>query len=167
MYDRLSHTWWDEDGFLNILRSGLNPSRFAYMRRILTRTLGLEPDGLRILDVGCGGGLVGDRLGRARPPRLRDVHPARRGRGPHATRRAGGARPRRLQPRQPAGGLPGDVGPGPREDHLRGDGRAPAPPGEPRHLVVLRRLRAQARILRRRPWRPPTLRICCCWSPTS
>ena len=46
MYDRLSHTWWDEDGFLNILRSGLNPSRFAYMRRILTRTLGLEPDGL-------------------------------------------------------------------------------------------------------------------------
>jgi 2-polyprenyl-6-hydroxyphenyl methylase / 3-demethylubiquinone-9 3-methyltransferase len=64
MYDRLSHTWWDEDGFLSILKSGLNPSRFGYMRRVLTRELGLEPDGLRILDVGCGGGLLAEEFAR-------------------------------------------------------------------------------------------------------
>jgi 2-polyprenyl-6-hydroxyphenyl methylase/3-demethylubiquinone-9 3-methyltransferase len=51
MYDRLSHTWWEDDGFLNILKSGLNPSRFGYMRRILTDDLGHDPKGLRILEI--------------------------------------------------------------------------------------------------------------------
>jgi 2-polyprenyl-6-hydroxyphenyl methylase/3-demethylubiquinone-9 3-methyltransferase len=62
MYDRLSHTWWDEDGFLNILKSGLNPARFGYMRRVLTETVGLPPKGLAILDVGCGGGLLAEEF---------------------------------------------------------------------------------------------------------
>jgi 2-polyprenyl-6-hydroxyphenyl methylase / 3-demethylubiquinone-9 3-methyltransferase len=62
MYDRLSHTWWDEDGFLNILKTGLNPARFGYMRRILVKDLGLDPNGLRILDVGCGGGLLAEEF---------------------------------------------------------------------------------------------------------
>ncbi len=62
MYDRLSHTWWDEDGFLNVLKSGLNPARFGYLRRIVTDELGLDPDGLRILDVGCGGGLLAEEF---------------------------------------------------------------------------------------------------------
>jgi len=64
MYDRLSHTWWDEDGFLNILKSGLNPARFGYMRRILTEELRLDPAGLRVLDVGCGGGLLAEEFAR-------------------------------------------------------------------------------------------------------
>jgi 2-polyprenyl-6-hydroxyphenyl methylase/3-demethylubiquinone-9 3-methyltransferase len=64
MYDRLSHTWWEEDGFLNILKTGLNPARFGYMRRVLTGELGLDPDGLRILDVGCGGGLLAEEFAR-------------------------------------------------------------------------------------------------------
>ena len=46
MYDRLSHTWWEEDGFLNVLKSGLNPSRFGYMRRVLTEA-GHDLSGLR------------------------------------------------------------------------------------------------------------------------
>jgi|SRR6188474_2106203 len=62
IYDRLSHTWWEEDGFLSILKSGLNPARFGYMRRVLTETLGLEPRGLRVLDVGCGGGLLAEEF---------------------------------------------------------------------------------------------------------
>ena len=56
MYDRLSHRWWEDDGFLNVLKSALNPSRFGYMRRTLTEDLGHDPKHLRILDVGCGGG---------------------------------------------------------------------------------------------------------------
>src|SRR4051794_32107040 len=62
VYDRLSHTWWEEDGFLNVLKSALNPSRFGYMRRILTVDLGHDPKRLRILDVGCGGGLLAEEI---------------------------------------------------------------------------------------------------------
>jgi 2-polyprenyl-6-hydroxyphenyl methylase / 3-demethylubiquinone-9 3-methyltransferase len=65
MYDRLSHTWWDETAFLNLLRSGLNPPRFGYMRRILTQELRLDPAGLEVLDVGCGGGLLAEEFAKA------------------------------------------------------------------------------------------------------
>jgi 2-polyprenyl-6-hydroxyphenyl methylase/3-demethylubiquinone-9 3-methyltransferase len=64
MYDRLSHTWWEEDGFLHVLRAALNPARFGYMRRVLTETLALPPGGLRTLDVGCGGGLLAEEFAR-------------------------------------------------------------------------------------------------------
>src|SRR3954471_7265104 len=64
MYDRLSHTWWDDDSFLNLLRSGFNPARVGYFRRVLTDELGLDPDGLRMLDVGCGGGLLAEEFAR-------------------------------------------------------------------------------------------------------
>jgi 2-polyprenyl-6-hydroxyphenyl methylase/3-demethylubiquinone-9 3-methyltransferase len=64
MYDRLSHTWWEDDGFLNILKSGLNPARFGYLRRIVFEERGLAPGALRILDVGCGGGLLAEEFAR-------------------------------------------------------------------------------------------------------
>jgi 2-polyprenyl-6-hydroxyphenyl methylase / 3-demethylubiquinone-9 3-methyltransferase len=64
IYDRLSHTWWEDDGFLNVLKSGLNPSRFGYMRRILTEELARDPNGLRVLDLGCGGGLLAEEFAR-------------------------------------------------------------------------------------------------------
>src|SRR4051795_9916918 len=64
MYDRLSHTWWEDDGFLNVLKSALNPSRVGYVRRILTEDLGHDPKRLRILDVGCGGGLLAEEFAR-------------------------------------------------------------------------------------------------------
>jgi 2-polyprenyl-6-hydroxyphenyl methylase / 3-demethylubiquinone-9 3-methyltransferase len=62
MYDRLSATWWEDDAFLNVLKSGLNPARVGYIRRVLTKEMGLMTEGLRVLDVGCGGGLLAEEV---------------------------------------------------------------------------------------------------------
>jgi 2-polyprenyl-6-hydroxyphenyl methylase/3-demethylubiquinone-9 3-methyltransferase len=61
MYDRLSHTWWDDAGFLNVLQTALNPARVGFLMRELRAHLG-DPEGLSILDVGCGGGLLAEEL---------------------------------------------------------------------------------------------------------
>jgi len=63
IYDRLSHSWWDEDGSgLAVLRTGVSPARFGFMKRVLTEQLGIDPVGLEILDVGCGGGLLAEEF---------------------------------------------------------------------------------------------------------
>jgi 2-polyprenyl-6-hydroxyphenyl methylase/3-demethylubiquinone-9 3-methyltransferase len=64
LYDRLSDTWWSDQGTLSLLRTGLNPIRFPWLRRTLTETLGRDPRGLRVLDVGCGGGLLAEEFAR-------------------------------------------------------------------------------------------------------
>jgi 2-polyprenyl-6-hydroxyphenyl methylase/3-demethylubiquinone-9 3-methyltransferase len=62
MYDRLADGWWDPNSFLYTLRSGLNPARFPYLRRTMTDTLGIDPAGTRVLDVGSGGGLLAEEF---------------------------------------------------------------------------------------------------------
>jgi len=62
IYDRLSHSWWDEDALPAVLRTGANPARFGYMKRVLAQQLGIDPVGLEILDVGCGGGLLAEEF---------------------------------------------------------------------------------------------------------
>jgi ubiquinone biosynthesis O-methyltransferase len=62
MYDRLSHTWWEEGSFLNFMKTGLNPVRFGYMHRVLTESIGVDPGSLSVLDVGCGGGLLAEEF---------------------------------------------------------------------------------------------------------
>jgi 2-polyprenyl-6-hydroxyphenyl methylase/3-demethylubiquinone-9 3-methyltransferase len=63
VYNRLSDSWWTEDDSgLAVLRTGLTPVRFAYMRRVLTEQLGLDLADLEILDVGCGGGLLAEEF---------------------------------------------------------------------------------------------------------
>ena len=63
LYGRLAAGWWDEQGFLHAL-AALNPARFGYIRRVLTEELHLSPTDLRVLDVGCGGGVLAEEVAR-------------------------------------------------------------------------------------------------------
>lgn len=68
-FERLAGEWWDANGKLRPLHSQ-GPARLGFIRDSLTRhfglpTGGLKPlAGLRVLDVGCGGGLVSEPLAR-------------------------------------------------------------------------------------------------------
>lgn len=63
VYDRLADSWWDEAGLLHSL-TALNPARFGYMRRVLVDELRVNPAGRRVLDIGCGGGLLAEEFAR-------------------------------------------------------------------------------------------------------
>lgn len=54
-----SSRWWDESGPFAVLHR-LNPVRMRY----ITGQIGRKPNGLKILDIGCGGGLVCEPLAR-------------------------------------------------------------------------------------------------------
>lgn len=70
LFGSLAETWWDPNGPMKPLHQ-LNPTRIRYIRdRIITHH-GLDADGgarvldgMQILDIGCGGGLVCEPLAR-------------------------------------------------------------------------------------------------------
>jgi len=62
VYDRLGESWWDETSPLNLLHGSMTPGRFAYFRGVLTRRLGAGLAGLRVLDIGCGGGFLAEEF---------------------------------------------------------------------------------------------------------
>ena len=62
LYDRMSDSWWDENGVLNLLRVAMNPPRLGYLNEVLSGALHLDPRGKRALDVGCGGGLLAEEF---------------------------------------------------------------------------------------------------------
>ena len=57
-YDELGDRWWDPHGPVGLLHD-LNAARFGYFKKVLGRL-----EGLRLLDVGCGGGLLAERFAR-------------------------------------------------------------------------------------------------------
>lgn len=65
----LADDWWNPHGKFRPLHD-LGPERLAFIRDSVTRQLGVPGDGLkplagiRILDVGCGGGLIAEPLAR-------------------------------------------------------------------------------------------------------
>lgn len=72
-FSKIADEWWDPFGKFKPLHK-FNPARLAYIRDALCAHFGRDPrakrplEGLRLLDVGCGGGLVAEpmrRLGAA------------------------------------------------------------------------------------------------------
>jgi 2-polyprenyl-6-hydroxyphenyl methylase/3-demethylubiquinone-9 3-methyltransferase len=68
-FSRLAGEWWDPRGKMAVLHK-FNPVRLAWIRDAACRQFGRNDghppclDGLRILDIGCGGGLLCEPLAR-------------------------------------------------------------------------------------------------------
>ena len=61
LYNRMGETWWDDANPLPAPRSVVNPARFRYFRRVLSR-LQIDLRSKRCLDVGCGGGFLAEEF---------------------------------------------------------------------------------------------------------
>jgi 2-polyprenyl-6-hydroxyphenyl methylase / 3-demethylubiquinone-9 3-methyltransferase len=68
-FEGIAETWWDPNGPMKVLHR-FNPVRLAYIRDEACRRFGRDPrsarslEGLAILDVGCGGGVLSEPLAR-------------------------------------------------------------------------------------------------------
>src|SRR5712671_7820820 len=68
-FSRLAAEWWDPHGKMAVLHT-FNPVRLAYIRDAACRQFGRDAkrppclDGIRILDIGCGGGILCEPLAR-------------------------------------------------------------------------------------------------------
>ena len=68
-YERLAHTWWDRHGLLWPIHT-LNTLRVRYLERQIAAHFGIGVRdrarfaGLRVLDIGCGGGVLSEALAR-------------------------------------------------------------------------------------------------------
>lgn len=68
-FQAVAASWWDENGPFRPLHR-LNPARISFIRQTLLRHFGGDDNnprpfaGLRLLDAGCGGGLVAEPMAR-------------------------------------------------------------------------------------------------------
>jgi 2-polyprenyl-6-hydroxyphenyl methylase/3-demethylubiquinone-9 3-methyltransferase len=58
IYEELAETWWDENEFLHLLKVMVNPWRVPYFKQALTESFGRDLGHVRLLDIGCGGGML-------------------------------------------------------------------------------------------------------------
>src|ERR1700720_1970708 len=86
-FDRLGAQWWDPDGPMRALHK-FNPVRVAYLRELLGKHFLLDGkprdwrspvalQGLTVLDIGCGAGILSEPLARL-GARMTSIDPARR-----------------------------------------------------------------------------------------
>ena len=68
-FERLAATWWDPRGKMGVLHK-FNPVRLGFIKEAACRQFGRDGkrldslSGLRILDIGCGGGILSEPLAR-------------------------------------------------------------------------------------------------------
>ncbi|OVA01471.1 Ubiquinone biosynthesis O-methyltransferase [Macleaya cordata] len=68
-FSAIAETWWDSEGPFKPLHA-MNPTRLSFVRSTLCRHFGKDPycarplEGLKIVDVGCGGGILSEPLAR-------------------------------------------------------------------------------------------------------
>lgn len=62
-FENLAQDWWDEDGAFAALQA-MTPARVRYIKRHARRLLDTDLNGLSVLDIGCGGGLLAEPLAR-------------------------------------------------------------------------------------------------------
>jgi 2-polyprenyl-6-hydroxyphenyl methylase/3-demethylubiquinone-9 3-methyltransferase len=68
-FERIAEEWWDEQGSFRPLHQ-INPYRLTYIRETVADHYDFDAetlrcfDGLKILDIGCGGGLICEPLSR-------------------------------------------------------------------------------------------------------
>ncbi|MEX0300216.1 MAG: bifunctional 2-polyprenyl-6-hydroxyphenol methylase/3-demethylubiquinol 3-O-methyltransferase UbiG [Kordiimonas sp.] len=65
-FAKIADSWWDPNGPFKPLHQ-LNPTRLNYIRQEVSRHYGLKDsptpfEGLRLLDIGCGGGLISEPM---------------------------------------------------------------------------------------------------------
>nr|AAM61022.1 dihydroxypolyprenylbenzoate methyltransferase [Arabidopsis thaliana] len=68
-FSAIAHTWWHSEGPFKPLHQ-MNPTRLAFIRSTLCRHFSKDPssakpfEGLKFIDIGCGGGLLSEPLAR-------------------------------------------------------------------------------------------------------
>lgn len=60
-FEEMAHEWWDPKGKFKPLHQ-INPVRLEYIRGHLSPRAGGDLSGQRILDIGCGGGLLSEAV---------------------------------------------------------------------------------------------------------
>jgi len=68
-FDAIARTWWDQKGPMAVLHK-FNPIRRGFVRDLACERFGRDPkgmialDGLTLVDIGCGGGVLSEPLAR-------------------------------------------------------------------------------------------------------
>jgi 2-polyprenyl-6-hydroxyphenyl methylase / 3-demethylubiquinone-9 3-methyltransferase len=61
LFDSLATSWWSENGYFNMLKWFINPWRLPYFKAVIAEN-GIDPRNTKVLDVGCGGGLLAEEI---------------------------------------------------------------------------------------------------------